>query len=82
MIFVMSWAHNANATGYQVLFTDQPNGAGAANNINNVAAGQTSFTKKGLVSGKNYYVQVRAIKKVGNTAYIGNISCPVAVTVK
>ena len=80
--FTMSWAKNSAATGYQVMFTTNSNGSGAANNINTVGANATSFTKSGLKSGTTYYVQVREIKKVGSTTYIGNISCPVAVKVK
>lgn len=80
--FTMSWAGNPSATSYQVMFTTNKNGAGAAKNINTVGASATSFTKSGLRSGGTYYVQVREIKKVGNISYIGNISCPVAVKVK
>ena len=80
--FTMSWQKNPEATGYQVMYSTNSNGAGAAQNINNVGASHTSFTKHGLESGTTYYVQVREIRRVGETNYIGNISCPVAVTVK
>ena len=80
--FTMSWAKNPAATGYQVMFTTNSNGAGAAKNINTVGASATSFTKRGLKSGTTYYVQVREIKKVGSITYIGNISNPVRVKVK
>lgn len=80
--FTMSWKKNPQATGYQVLFTTNKNGSGAANNINTVGANATSFTKSGLRSGTTYYVQVREIKRVGSITYIGNISCPVAIKVK
>ncbi len=80
--FTMSWKKNAQATGYQVMFTTNKNGAGAAKNISTMGANSTSFTKKGLKSGTTYYVQVREIKKVGNTTYIGNISNIVAVKIK
>ena len=80
--FTMSWAKDPGATGYQVMFSTRSNGAGAANNINNIGANGTSFTKRGLQSGRTYYVQVRAIKRVGDKNYIGNISIPVAVRVK
>ena len=80
--FTMSWNKDPDATGYQVMFSTYSNGKGAANNINTVGKNATSFTKKGLKSGKTYYVQVRALKKVGKTTYIGNISCPVAVKVR
>ena len=76
----MSWAKDPGATSYQVMYTTNKNGAGAANNIRTTKG--TSYTQKGLKSGTTYYVQVRAIKKVGNINYIGNISCPVAVKVK
>ena len=59
-----------------------PTQTGAAKNINTVGASATSFTKKGLKSGTTYYVQIREIKKVGSTTYIGNISNPVKVKVK
>lgn len=80
--FTMSWAHDSKATGYQVMFTTNSNGSGAANNIKSVGKTATSYTQTGLRSGVTYYVQVREIKKVGNISYIGNISCPVAVKVK
>ena len=80
--FTMSWQRNPNATSYQVMFSTNSNGAGAAKNINNVSSSATSFTKTGLRSGVTYYVQVREIRKVGGINYIGNISCPVAVKVR
>ena len=80
--FTMSWKKNPQATGYQVMFTTNKNGTGAANNINTLGKSATSFTKTGLKSGKTYYVQVREIVKIGGVNYIGNISCPVAVKVK
>ena len=80
--FTMSWAKNPQATSYQVMYTTNKNGAGAANNIYTVGANATSFTKAGLRRGVTYYVQVREIRKVGNINYIGNISCPVAVKIK
>ena len=80
--FTMSWKNNPQATSYQVMFTTNKNGSGAANNINTVGKGKTSFTKSGLKSGTTYYVQIREVKKVGTTSYIGNMSVPVAVKVK
>ncbi len=80
--FTMKWRKNSAATGYQIMFTTNSNGSGAAKNINTVGASATSFTKKGLKSGTTYYVQIREIKKVGSTTYIGNISNPVKVKVK
>lgn len=80
--FTISWKHNPQATGYQIMYTTNSNGAGAANNIKTVGARATSYTQKGLKKGTTYYVQIREIRKVGNTAYIGNISCPVAVKTK
>ena len=89
--FTMSWAKNSAATGYQILYTVNKNGSGAANNIVTVGASTTSVTRKtiklngknqALKSGTTYYVQVRELKKVGNITYVGNISCPVAVKVK
>ncbi len=80
--FTMKWRKNSAATGYQVMFTTNSNGSGAAKNINTVGASGTSFTKKGLKSGTTYYVQIREIKKVGGITYVGNISNPVAVKVK
>ncbi len=80
--FTIKWAKDPGATGYQVMYTTNKNGAGAAKNINTIGKNGTSFTKKGLAGGKTYYVQIRAIKKVGNDTYIGNISNPVPVKVK
>lgn len=80
--FTMSWQKNPKATSYQVMFSTNKNGAGAAKNINTVSAAATSFTKKGLKSGVTYYVQIREVKTIGGINYIGNISCPVAVKVK
>ncbi len=89
--FTMSWARDSRATGYQVLYTTNKNGAGAAQNIKSAGATATSITVRDikvngkvqkLKSGTTYYVQVREIRKVGSTNYIGNISCPVAVRVK
>ena len=87
----MSWAKNSAATGYQVLYTTNKNGSGAAQNIKTAGASATSITVRdikvngkaqALRSGTTYYVQIREIKKVGNITYIGNISCPVAVKVR
>ncbi len=80
--FTMSWQKNPKATAYQVMFTTNKNGAGAAKNINTVGPNATSFTKMGLQSGRTYYVQIREIRRVGGINYIGNISTPVAVNVK
>ena len=89
--FTMSWAKNPSATGYQVLYTTNKNGSGAAQNIKTAGASATSITVRdikvngkaqALRSGTTYYVQIREIKKVGNITYIGNISCPVAVKVR
>lgn len=80
--FTMSWQKNPAATSYQVMYTTNSNGAGAANNIRTVGANSTSYTQKGLKSGVTYYVQVREIRKVNGISYIGNISCPVAVKVR
>ena len=80
--FTMSWASDPEATGYQVMYSTNANGAGAANNISTLGRGVTSFTKTGLKSGTTYYVQVRALKKVGDKTYVGNISKPVPVVVK
>lgn len=89
--FTMSWAKNPSATGYQILYTTNKNGSGAANNIVNIGANATSVTRstikvKGktqpLKRGVTYYVQVREIRRVGGINYIGNISCPVAVKIK
>ena len=89
--FTMSWAKDSKATSYQVLYTTNSNGAGAAQNIKTVGASATSITVKdikvsgkvqALKSGTTYYVQVREVRSVGGKNYIGNISCPVAVKVK
>ena len=89
--FTMSWAKESKATSYQVLYTTNSNGSGAAQNIKSVGASATSITVKdikvnGIVqklkSGTTYYVQVREVRTVGGKNYIGNISCPVAVKVK
>ena len=89
--FTMSWAKDPKATSYQVLYTTNSNGAGAAQNIKTAGASATSITVKDikvngkvqkLKSGTTYYVQVRAVRTVGGKNYIGNISCPVAVKVK
>ncbi len=89
--FTMSWQKNPEVTGYQVLYTTNKNGTGAAQNIKSVGASATSITVKDikvngktqkLRSGMTYYVQVREIRKVGGINYIGNISVPVAVKVK
>ena len=89
--FTMSWAKDPKATSYQVLYTTNSNGAGAAQNIKTAGASATSITVKDikvngkvqkLKSGTTYYVQVREVRTVGGKNYIGNISCPVAVKVK
>ena len=89
--FTMSWAKDANATSYQVLYTTNKNGSGAAQNIKTAGKTATSITVndikvngkvQNLQSGKTYYVQVREVRNVGGKNYIGNISCPVAVKVK
>ena len=89
--FTMSWKSNPNATSYQVLYTTNSNGSGAAQNIKKANKGSTSITVSDikvngkvqkLKSGTTYYVQVREIRNIGGINYIGNISCPVAVKVK
>ncbi len=79
----VSWAKDKNATGYQILYTTSTkytDGTGAK--IYNVSNKATSATIKGLQKGKTYQVQIRAIKKVGGTAYIGNLSSPIMEKVK
>ena len=66
----------------EVMFTTNANGSGAADNITTLGKKKTSYTRKGLKSGTTYYVQVRELKKVGTTTYVGNISVPLAVKVK
>ena len=87
----MSWAKDPKATGYQVLYTTNANGSGAAQNLKNIKASATSYTastilvgskSQKLKSGTTYYVQVREVRTVGGKNYIGNISCPVAVKVR
>lgn len=80
--FTISWKNNPQATGYQVMFTTNRNGSGAAKNINNIRRGQTSFTKSGLRSGVTYYVQIREVRNYAGKNWIGNISKPVRVRVK
>ena len=89
--FTMSWAKDPKATGYQVLYTTNANGSGAAQNLKNIKASATSYTastilvgskSQKLKSGTTYYVQVREVRTVGGKNYIGNISCPVAVKVR
>ena len=89
--FTMSWAKDPKATSYQVLYTTNSNGSGAAQNIKTAGASATSITVKDikvngkvqkLKSGTTYYVQVREVRTVGGKNYIGNISIPVAVKVK
>ena len=89
--FTMSWARDSRASGYQVLYTTNKNGAGAANNIKSVGPLASSITVRDikvngkttrLQSGRTYYVQVREYRKIGSITYYGNISCPVAVKVK
>lgn len=89
--FTMSWARDSNATSYQVLYTTNKNGSGAAQNIKTAGKTATSITVKDIkVNGKaqalrrgaTYYVQVREVRTVGGINYIGNISCPVAVKIK
>ena len=80
--FTISWNKDPGATGYQVMFTTNRNGAGAAKNINNIGANGTSFTKSGLQSGRTYYVQIRAIKRYKGKNYIGNISKPIPVKIR
>ena len=89
--FTMSWKSNPKATSYQVLYTVNSNGSGAAENIKPAPKGATSITindikvngtPQKLKSGQTYYVQVREILRYGSKDYIGNISCPVAVKVR
>ena len=86
--FTMSWAKDPKATSYQILYTTNANGSGAAQNLTGVAASKTSFTTNKFrngtkfKSGQTIYVQVREVKTVGGINYIGNISCPVAVKIK
>ena len=86
--FTMSWAKDPKATSYQILYTTNANGSGAAQNLTGVAASKTSFTTNKFrngtkfKSGQTIYVQIREVKTVGGINYIGNISCPVAVKIK
>lgn len=89
--FTMSWARDSKATSYQVLYTTNKNGSGAAQNIKTAGKTATSITVRDikvngkvqkLQSGKTYYVQIREVRTVGGKNYIGNISCPVAVKVR
>ena len=80
--FTMTWKANPQATSYQVMFSTNKNGKGAANNISTVGKNATSFTKVGLKSGRTYYVQVREFVRIGNVNYIGNISVPVPVKIR
>ncbi len=89
--FTMSWARDGKASGYQVLYTTNKNGSGAAKNIKTVGSLASSITVRDikvngkttrLQSGRTYYVQVREYRKIGSKTYYGNISRPVAVKVK
>ncbi len=46
--FTMSWAKNPSATGYQVLYTTNKNGSGAAQNIKTAGASATSITVRDI----------------------------------
>ena len=80
--FTISWKNNPKATKYQVMFTTNRNGSGAAKNINNIGKGKTSFTKTGLRSGVIYYVQIREVRNYAGKNWIGNISKPIAIRVR
>ena len=76
--FTVSWQRDSYATGYQVMYSTNKKGT----NPKIITMSGNSVTKrtvKGLKKGTVYYVQIRAIKKVGGINYMGNISCPVAV---
>lgn len=73
--FTVSWQRDSYATGYQVMYSTNKKGT----NPKIITMSGNSVTKrtvKGLKKGTVYYVQIRAIKKVGGINYMGNISNP------
>jgi hypothetical protein len=77
----VAWSKNSQATGYQILYSSKSN----FSTYGKVSVAKTETAKtitKSIVSGRTYYVKVRAFKKVGGKPYFGKFSAVKTVTAK
>ena len=77
---VLKWKKKAGS-GYEITYSTKKNFSGAKT-IKVKGARKSSYTIKKLISGKTYYVKIRAYKKVGNKIYHGGYSARKAVKVE
>lgn len=71
----------SGVTGYQIKYSTKKNMSGAKT-IKVTSSKALNKTLKGLKSGKTYYIQIRPLKKVGSTTYLGIIQTIKKVKVK
>ncbi|MBQ9517235.1 MAG: fibronectin type III domain-containing protein [Eubacterium sp.] len=77
----LSWKRNKSATYYTVEYATNRDMKGSKK-VNVSPNSKTSYKIKGLKKGKKYFIRVRAVKKVGGKAYIGEFSTRKTVTIK
>lgn len=69
----LSWNKVTGANGYQIYLSDKKDGS--YDMIKTINNSQTlSYTKKGLISGKTYYVKIRAYRIEGGKKYYSSFS--------
>ncbi len=77
---LVAWSKVSYATGYEVSYsTKKSSGYKVAKKV---SADTTSYTISGLKKKKNYYVRVRAYRKVSGKTCYGSYSTPVKKTTK
>lgn len=76
----MKWTKKSGAAKYQIRYSTKKSMRGAK--TINVSKAAKSKKIKGLKSGKKYYVQVRAAKKIGGQLYYSNWSSKKSVRTK
>jgi hypothetical protein len=77
----LSWDKNTSVGGYEIYRSTSKNGTYSKVAVIPTNA-QTSYTEKGLTSGKTYYYKMRAYKKMGGSYVYGSLSNALSVTVK
>ena len=77
-----SWKKDSQADGYQLEYCTNKTFSKTAKTVRVAGGAETSYTITKLTSGKNYYVRIRAYKKVGNSNWYSEWSAAKSVKVK
>ena len=78
----VTWKKKSGADGYQIVCSTNKDFTSNVKEVYVEGGSKTTETVEGLNTGKNYYVKVRAYKKVGTTYWYSDFSNSRSVKVK